>query len=130
MALCIASSPFYSIIIVAWPKKQFFYSPLKVFTDRLQKNTQSSLSNLEQIISYAAPPWWTPPLIIIKPSEKEAQLAYKNLIKTFLLGENLFVYTNESVINKKVGTSATTRAITWNSFLGFTNLFMVYLGEL
>ena len=97
----------------------------------MQKSTQSSLSNLEQIIPYVAPPWWAlPPPTVIKPSEKEAELAYKNLIRAFPPNENLFVYIDGSGINEKLGASATTRTVAWNSFLGSTNSFTVYSGEL
>ena len=73
---------------------------------------------------------WKPPLMIIKPSKKEAELAHKNLIKAFPSNENVFLYNNRSKINEKVGASPTTRAITWNSFLGSTNSFIVYSGKL
>ena len=46
------------------------------------------------------------------------------------LGRNLFVYTNGSGINEKVGVLVITRTVTWNSFLGSTNSFTVYSGEL
>lgn len=60
----------------------------------------------------------------------EAELAHKNLTKAFPPNENLFVYTDGSGINEKVGASATSKTVTWNSFLGSTNSFTVYSGEL
>lgn len=63
-------------------------------------------------------------------SKKEAELAYKNLIKPLSLNENLFVYTNRNEINKKVDASSITRTIISNFFLGSINLFTVYLEEL
>ena len=129
-ALRIASTPSYSAITAARPEKRAHYSPLEVLINRLQKNTKSSLSNLEQIIPYTAPPWWTPPPTVIKPSKKEAELAHKNLIEAFPPSENLFVYTDGSGINEKVGASATAKSVTWNSFLGSTDSFTVYSGEL
>ena len=129
-ALRIASSPSYSAITAARPEKRVQYSPLEVLTNRLQKNTKSSLSNLEEIIPYTAPPWWTSPPTVIKPSKKEAEPAHKNLIEAFPPSENLFVYTDGSGINEKVGASATAKSVTWNSFLGSTDSFTVYSGEL
>lgn len=40
------------------------------------------------------------------------------------------MYTDGSGINEKVGASATAKTVSWNSFLGSTNLFTVYSGEL
>ena len=51
-------------------------------------------------------------------------------MKAFPPNENLLLYTNGSGINEKVGALATTRTVTWNSFLSSTNFFTVYLGEL
>ena len=76
------------------------------------------------------PPWWTPSPSEIKPSKMEAELAHKNLIKAFPPNEHLFVYTDGSGINEKVGASATSKTVSWNSFLGSTNSFTVYSGEL
>lgn len=56
-ALRIASSPSYSTIIAVRREKLAQRSPLKVLINRLQENTQSSISNLEQIIPYIAPTW-------------------------------------------------------------------------
>lgn len=128
--MCIAFSSSYPTIIAARPEKQIQHSPLKVVTNRLQKIIKSLLSNLKQIILYTAPPWWTPPPKIIKLSKKKAELAQKNLMKAFLPNKNLFMYTNGSEINEKVGALATTKTVTWNFFLSSTNLFTVYLEEL
>lgn len=70
-ALHIAFSPSYLIIIAAQPEKQFLFNPFKILTNHLQKIFQSSISNLKQIIPYAAPPWLTPPPTIIKSSKKK-----------------------------------------------------------
>lgn len=58
------------------------------------------------------------------------ELAHNNLIKVFSLGKNLFMYTDGSEINEKVGVSARTKAVTWNFFYGSTNLFTVYSEKL
>lgn len=119
LRICLVNS-----LQAARPEKRTQHSPL-------QKSTQSSLSNLEQIIPYVAPPWWAlPPPTVIKPSKKEAELAYKNLIRAFPPNENLFVYIDGSGINEKLGASATIRTVAWNPFLGSTNSFTVYSGEL
>lgn len=68
--------------------------------------------------------------MVIKPLKKKVELAYKNLIKAFPLNKNLFLYTNGSGTNEKVDALAITRTVIWNSFLGSTNLSIVYLGEL
>lgn len=40
------------------------------------------------------------------------------------------MYTDGSGINEKLGASATTRTVAWNPFLGSTNSFTDYSGEL
>ncbi len=101
MALRIDSSPSYSVIIAARPEKRTKHGPHEVFTNRLQKNTQSSLLNLEQIISYTAASWWTLPSTVVKPSKKKAELAHKNFTKAFLQTKTCLCIPIEAGFTKK-----------------------------
>lgn len=52
------------------------------------------------------------------------------MIAAFPVSKNLFLYIDKSEINEKVSASAKAKSVVWNSFLGYTDLFTVYSGEL
>lgn len=52
------------------------------------------------------------------------------MIVAFPISKNLFLYIDKSKINKKVSALAKAKSVVCNSFLGYIDLFTVYLKEL
>jgi len=98
-ALRIATSPAYQAIIAKRSKNRTrVISPLERLTARLERKTGTCVKNLEIITPFAAPPWWIPPLVDVKPSKENAAEAHKKLLKKT---NALIIYSDGSGINKK-----------------------------
>lgn len=128
-ALRIATSPSYNSIIEARSmRKKRGLSPLELLTNKLVDRTKTPIKELEQITSYAAPPWWIPPTISIASDKDAAEKAHKALTENNT--KDLFIYTDGSGINGKVGAAAVSPNYTVRRYLGPLTSFTVYSGEL
>ena len=101
---------------------------MEKLTARLKKTTGASIDDLEVIVPNAAPAWWRPPVINIKADKKLAEKAHKELLAKDT--ESLFIYTDGSGINGKIGAAAVSPNRMINCFLGPITVFTVYSAEL
>ncbi len=81
-------------------------SLLKTFTNRCERLTASSISNLEKIALFCAASWWVPQPTVIHTDKDTAKSAHKRLLNSRSQAKNLVIYTDESGINEKVGDAA------------------------
>jgi len=127
-ALRIATSPAYQAIIATRSKKRTrIISPLEKLTARLERKTGTYIKDLEIITPFAAPLWWIPPRVDVKPIKEIAEEAHKKLLRET---NALVVYSDGSGINKKIGAAAVAPHRTIKSFLGSTANYTVYSAEL
>lgn len=130
--LRISANPSLEIIVQGRSKrKKRAKTPLEIATRRFESRTGQSIQNLEKIIPYVTAPWWTPPTLQNAQDKSKGREQHD---KTMLSGNlrQLFVYTDGSGINGKIGASAVAPSlgVTLKTFLGSTSCYTVYSGEL
>ena len=79
---------------------------------------------------FLAPPWWTPPSIIIASSKELAINQHNTTIQNSTSQGFLPIYTDGSGINGKIGASAVTTSISDQAYLGPDTQYTVFASEL